>query len=214
MRSSTSGSRGKWPAECEGRGGPHDGARPQRCLIKPGGPPVARPQYEPLRSVSASEAAQLPRLARASSERHDRRQRAQALLDGVEHLVWQQSARAGGAVQPAGSGRPGHCPRARASPHRWSRGAGAHPGDAPAPAPAASGRHGDVVVGAVGARAAPRRGRVGASERDDDPRRAACRGLHLPRHPQVKATSDRHGTTQAQERVVTVVDPEAERKRG
>jgi transposase len=41
---------------------------------------MARPQREPLRPLTPQEAATLQRIAKATSERHDRRQRASALL--------------------------------------------------------------------------------------------------------------------------------------
>ena len=53
---------------------------------------MARPQKEPLRPLSAAEAAQLQRSARASSERHDRRQRAQALVAVASGASFQAAA--------------------------------------------------------------------------------------------------------------------------
>lgn len=54
---------------------------------------MARPQHEPLRPLTLQEAATLQRLAKATSERHDRRQRAGALLAVAAGATFRDAAR-------------------------------------------------------------------------------------------------------------------------
>ncbi len=57
---------------------------------------MVRPQREPLRPLTAQEAATLQRLVKATSERHDRRQRASALLAVAAGAPFGDAARQAG----------------------------------------------------------------------------------------------------------------------
>src|SRR5258707_4412744 len=71
--------------------------RDRRCLRpRSGGPPMVRPQREPLRPLTPHEAATLQRLVKATSERHDRRQRASALLAVAAGAPFGDAARQAG----------------------------------------------------------------------------------------------------------------------
>src|SRR5260221_6074898 len=71
--------------------------RDRRCLCpRSGGPPMVRPQREPLRPLPPHEAATLQHLVKATSERHDRRQRASALLAVAAGAPFGDAARQAG----------------------------------------------------------------------------------------------------------------------
>src|SRR5258708_16713298 len=57
---------------------------------------MVRPQRDPLRPLTPHEAATLQRLAKATSERHDRRQRARALLAVAAGAPFGDAARQAG----------------------------------------------------------------------------------------------------------------------
>jgi hypothetical protein len=57
---------------------------------------MARPQHDPLRTLTPQEAAMLQRLVKATSERHDRRQRASALLAVAAGAPFRDAARQAG----------------------------------------------------------------------------------------------------------------------
>src|SRR5258708_27058990 len=71
--------------------------RDRRCLRpRSGGPPMVRPQRAPGGPRSPQEAATLQRLVKATSERHDRRQRASALLAVAAGAPFGDAARQAG----------------------------------------------------------------------------------------------------------------------